>query len=186
MPHHTTARCNPLFSRIFLVLTLFFCLLVSSTVTAQESSGERAVATSPASERIAKLEQARGLDRPTPRDRQPPESYGKLLLKMVFGMLAIILLAYVSIRFGLKRFLPDSSGQGKMRVLLRQPIEPKRSLLVVQVASRHMLLASSEQGIQFLTELTEEDSSQLFDTSQETTKKEIPREFTVELDDPLS
>lgn len=162
---------------------LLVCLLPGTALAQQESSPAPPHSSA---ERLAELEQERGIQRIAPDQRREPESYGKLLLKMVFGMLAIILLAYVSIRFGLKRFLPDGSGQGKMRVLLRQPIEPKRSLLVVQVASRHMLLASSEQGITFLTELTEQDAAQLFDSDASPTKHDIPREFSVELDDPIS
>jgi flagellar biogenesis protein FliO len=109
-----------------------------------------------------------------------------MLLKMMLGVMCITGLAYVVIRYGLKRFLPGAQQHGAMQVLLRQPIEPKRSLLMVRVASRHLLLASSESGITLLTELTDEDAAQMLGKEDEPVKKpQISREFSLELDEPV-
>jgi flagellar biogenesis protein FliO len=40
-----------------------------------------------------------------------------------------------------------------LRVLARLPIEPRRSLLVIEVAERVLLLSSSEAGLSLLVEL---------------------------------
>ena len=194
MPETHTSHRLTLAALTLSTSLLVFCAPSSSTrAIAQEppprtsTATQNAPTTSTPEARLRELEHRRGLAQSsTPREGRAPESYGKLLLKMVLGMLAIIALAYVSIRFGLKRLLPEGASQGKLRVLLRQPIEPRRSLLVVQVASRHMLLASSEQGITFLTELSDEDASQLVDREVKSQKQDIPREFSVELDDPVS
>ena len=123
------------------------------------------------------------------RQRPKPESYGTLLLKMVLGMLAVVILAYVVIRYGLKRFMPSSQQSSHIEVVLRQPIEPRRALLVVKVASKHVLLASSEQGISFLTELEDVDADMLTHTSSTQPEKlsnaQVSREFSLELEDPI-
>lgn len=146
----------------------------STTVYAQQPPSERARAIEAASSRPE-------------RKRARPESYGAMLLKMMLGVMCITGLAYVVIRYGLKRFLPGAQQHGAMQVLLRQPIEPKRSLLMVRVASRHLLLASSESGITLLTELTDEDVAQMLGTKDEPVQKpQISREFSLELEEPTS
>jgi flagellar biosynthetic protein FliO len=45
------------------------------------------------------------------------------------------------------------ASQRGLRVLARLPLEPRRSLLVVEIAGRTLLLASSESGISMLVEL---------------------------------
>ena len=114
-----------------------------------------------------------------------PESYGALLVKMALSVLVICALAYILLRFGLKRLLPRSSGEEAIEVLVRQPIEPKRALLVVRVASRHLLLASSEAGVSMLTELTAEDMRSLSGAEPAKRSAPMPREFSLELDEPI-
>ncbi len=116
--------------------------------------------------------------------RKQPESYGAMLLKMLLAVMVITVLAYVVIRFGLKRFLPGAQSNQAMHVLIRQPLEPKRSLLLVKVASKHLLLASTESGIALLTEVGEQDVAEILGTPGK--HQEIPREFSLELDEPMT
>ena len=58
-----------------------------------------------------------------------------------------VVLAFVALI--LHRRTPPSA----LRVLLRLPLEPRRSLLVVDVAGRTLLLSSSEAGVSMLVEL---------------------------------
>lgn len=89
-----------------------------------------------------------------------PGGYGILLFKMVFVLGGVCLLAWVSLRWGLKRFVaPDRHRGGAMEVLARLPLEPRRSLLVVRVASRCLVLSSSETGIETIAELEPEDAT---------------------------
>ncbi len=89
----------------------------------------------------------------------PPSGYGPLLLEMVLVLGGVCLLAWVSLRWGLKRFVaPDRHSSGAMEVLARLPLEPRRSLLVVRVASRCLLLSSSENGVETVAELDSEDA----------------------------
>jgi flagellar biogenesis protein FliO len=48
-----------------------------------------------------------------------------------------------------------------MRVIARLPVEPRRSLLVVELAGRTLVLASSEAGLSLLTELDAVAAAQL-------------------------
>jgi flagellar biosynthetic protein FliO len=87
-----------------------------------------------------------------------PDGYGLLLVKMVLILAGVCLLAWVSLRWGLKRWIaPDRGANGAMEVLGRLPLEPRRSLLVVRVATRHLVLSSSENGVATLAELTDDD-----------------------------
>ena len=104
-----------------------------------------------------------------------PEGYGSLLLKLVISLGAVCLLAYLAIRFGLKRLMPDASRGGKMEVLGRLPLEPRRTLLVVRVGKKHLVLASSEAGVHPVAELSADEAAAF------TGEEPIPTAFTLEV-----
>ncbi len=45
------------------------------------------------------------------------------------------------------------------RVIAKLPVEPRRSLLLVAIGDRRLLMSSAEQGLSLLTELSERDAS---------------------------
>lgn len=118
--------------------------------------------------------------------RPRPESYGMMLLKMCLALGVICAAAYLALRFGLRRFLPQNQQDGPISVLTRFPLEPRRSLMVVRVAGRHLLLSSTEAGVHLLTELGEEEAS-AFDPAAPSPAQKAPisKKFTLELDEPL-
>jgi flagellar biogenesis protein FliO len=87
--------------------------------------------------------------------------FGWRLLETALLLLLVCVLAYLVIRFGLRRL----QGQGwrartgrrrreaRLEVLHRVAIEPKRSLQVVQAGSRVLLLGVTERAIHLLAEL---------------------------------
>lgn len=78
-----------------------------------------------------------------------PSFGGSLALSFV-ALGVVCLLAY----FGLRLFGRRLVGKpGAMRVVSRLSIEPRRSLVVVDVAGRGFLLGSSEAGVSMLAEL---------------------------------
>ena len=87
--------------------------------------------------------------------------YGSLLLRLALGVGAVCLIAWVALKYGLKRLLPDASAHASMRVVARLPLEPRRSLLVAEIAGRHLVLAMSEAGCTLLTELSAEEAASL-------------------------
>ena len=76
------------------------------------------------------------------------------LIQTALALLAVCLLAYLVIRLGLMRLLGASKGEGRIRVIERLSLEPKRSLLLVEVEGRVFLLGITEGSMALLKELT--------------------------------
>ena len=66
---------------------------------------------------------------------------------------ALAWLAVAMILAGAGLWLRRSTAPSGMKVIARLPIEPRRALLVVEVAGRILLLSSSEAGVSMLVEL---------------------------------
>ncbi|TXD34758.1 flagellar biosynthetic protein FliO [Lujinxingia vulgaris] len=75
-------------------------------------------------------------------------AYGWLILRTLIVLAAVLALAYAALRL-LARHLGrrQPTEPGRIEVLERQLIEPRRSLLVVRTADEYWLLASTEQGL---------------------------------------
>lgn len=100
--------------------------------------------------------------------REVSTGYGSLLFQMVISLGIVCLLAYLLLRYGLKRLLPDQNQQGQMEVLARLPLEPRRTLLVVKVGEKILVLASSESGIHPVSELTAQEAAVFLEQSEDT------------------
>lgn len=82
------------------------------------------------------------------------EGYGELLWMSIGLLAAIGVIAVVAVRlFGGGRRLGRGGGGGLLEVIARQPLEPRRSLYVVRVGERRLLVGTSELGVTMLTEL---------------------------------
>lgn len=90
--------------------------------------------------------------------------YGAMLLKMVISVVIVCALAYVILRWGLRRVVGESSGSENMEVLGRLGIGPERAIMVVRVGSRYLVIGSGETEISILTELSEAEASAFVDT----------------------
>lgn len=79
---------------------------------------------------------------------------------MGFSIYAVgwVLLAVV---LGLAAWLLRRAEPPAGRVLLRVPLEPRRSVYVLELAGRHLVLGSSEGGVQLLAELDAEAAARL-------------------------
>ena len=92
--------------------------------------------------------------------------YGWMLLRMIAVLGAVCALAYVSLRWGLQRYVKSQPGsRGRMEVVDRLGIGPRRSLLVVRAGEQFWLVGSSESGLAMLGEL-EADNWQLSEESE--------------------
>lgn len=80
------------------------------------------------------------------------------LVETTLVLVALCVLAIASLRWGLPRFAADHLPRTPLRVLARLRLEPRRTLLVVRVAERTLLLASSEAGLAMLAELTPQEA----------------------------
>lgn len=82
--------------------------------------------------------------------------YGGLLVTTVLLLVAVCAVAYVVVRL-LRRGLEGRAvGEGVVSVVARVPLEPRRSLYVVRVGGRTLLLGASEMGLGLVTELDSE------------------------------
>jgi flagellar protein FliO/FliZ len=84
-------------------------------------------------------------------------SYGGLLLKTIVALIVVIALAWIFLRWGLRRLIPGSRPSPDMRVLARMPVDGRRSLLVVEAYGHYLLLGVTEGGVTLLKELTAEE-----------------------------
>jgi flagellar protein FliO/FliZ len=92
-----------------------------------------------------------------------PTGYGLYLLQTLLALGAVSLLAYVVLRYGLKRVYGRAREGAKLRVIEHLPLEPRRSVYLVEVGERYLLLGTGERGVSFLAEveLPEEPGSSL-------------------------
>ena len=81
---------------------------------------------------------------------------------MILVLLAVCLLAYVLLRLGVRRFQRGgpATGQG-LRVIARLGLEPRRTLYVVQVGERALVVGAGESGLSLLCELDPETARAL-------------------------
>lgn len=84
-------------------------------------------------------------------------SYGDLLVTSLVVLGGVCIAAFVAVRF-LGRFLATGSRRGAhlLDVVARVPLEPRRSLYVVDVAGKTLLVGTSEMGLSVLSELDRE------------------------------
>ena len=81
-------------------------------------------------------------------------SYGDLLVTSLLVLGGVCVAAFVVVRV-LGRFLATGSRRGAhlLDIVARMPLEPRRSLYVVDVAGKTLLVGTSEMGLSVLTEL---------------------------------
>jgi flagellar biogenesis protein FliO len=81
-------------------------------------------------------------------------SYGDLLVTSLLVLGGVCVAAFVVVRL-LGRFLSTGRARGAhlLDVIARLPLEPRRSLYVVQVAGKTLLIGTSEMGLSVLSEL---------------------------------
>jgi flagellar protein FliO/FliZ len=83
-----------------------------------------------------------------------PHGYGVALLQTLVSLAAVCILAWVVLRWGAKRGL-GALGQGKrIKVIEKVPLDARRSLYLVEVGGKVLLVGSGESGaLSLLTEL---------------------------------
>ena len=81
-------------------------------------------------------------------------SYGDLLVTSLLVLGAVCVAAFVAVRvFGRLLATGRARGSHLLDVVARVPLEPRRSLYVVEVAGKTLLVGTSEMGLSVLSEL---------------------------------
>jgi flagellar biosynthetic protein FliO len=76
-----------------------------------------------------------------------------MLLQTVLALGLVCGLAYVIFRWLMPRLSVVGRAGGMVRVVERAPLDQRNSLFVVEVAGRWLLVASSEKGVELVSEL---------------------------------
>ena len=90
----------------------------------------------------------------SPSPEMPGEGTGYLLFKTLVVLGLVVAIIYLTLNVGVRKLLRLSPQVGALvKVVDRVALEPKKSVLVVQVGGEFMLLGSSESNLSFLTKL---------------------------------
>lgn len=81
-----------------------------------------------------------------------------MLVQTIFALAMVIGLAYLIFRVLLPRLAVNYGSNNMVRVVDRIGLEARKSLYVIEVAGKWMLVASSENGVQFIAELDPADA----------------------------
>lgn len=76
-----------------------------------------------------------------------------MLLQTVFALALVCGLAYLIFRIILPRLTVNFGTNNMVRIVDRIGLEARKNLYVIEVAGKWMLVASSENGVQFIAEL---------------------------------
>jgi flagellar biogenesis protein FliO len=81
-------------------------------------------------------------------------NYGDLLVTSLIVLGAVCIAAFLAVRmFGRVMATGRARGRHLLDVVARVPLEPRRSLYVVEVAGKTLLVGTSEMGLSVLSEL---------------------------------
>ncbi|MCC6749820.1 MAG: flagellar biosynthetic protein FliO [Deltaproteobacteria bacterium] len=83
----------------------------------------------------------------------PSLGYGWVLLRMFAALAVVSGVAYVALRYGLRRFGRSASPGRLLRVVEQCPLGPGRSVWVVEAAGRYLVVGSADGALSLLTEL---------------------------------
>jgi flagellar biogenesis protein FliO len=84
-------------------------------------------------------------------------SYGDLLVTSLLVLAAVCVVAFVLVRVaGRWLTVGRTRGASLLDVVARVPLEPRRSLYIVDVAGKALLVGTSEMGLSVLSELDRE------------------------------
>lgn len=90
-----------------------------------------------------------------------------MIIQTFLALAFVCVLAYVIFRWLMPRLVAVRPAGGMVRVVERAPLDARRSLYVVEVAGRWLLIGSSESGVQLVSELDAARAEELARESEE-------------------
>ena len=83
-------------------------------------------------------------------------------IAVLLALAGVLVLAYVTLKIGLPRLFGMSPpANAPMRVLARFPLEPRKTLYLMEMGSQVFLLASSDNNVTYLTAVDPENVTQI-------------------------
>mgnify|MGYP006300920393 CR=1 FL=1 len=117
-----------------------------------------------------------------PVDIEPPTTgtdFGSMLIEMLLVLAAVCLLAYAVLRWGVGKLVGgDTTSDGPIEILERQPLGPDRSIVVVRIGSKTLVVGSSEAGMTRLGELDGEDLEEFLEERRDNDDNETASPLT--------
>lgn len=93
-----------------------------------------------------------------------------MIIQTVFALALVCGLIYLTFRVILPKLSEMGYANSAIRIVERTPIDARKSLLVVEVGGRWMLIAASENSVNLISELTEKEAAEI---EEKLTKKQI-------------
>ena len=84
-----------------------------------------------------------------------------MLLQTVIALLLVCGLAYLIFRVILPRLSTGLGGNSMIRIVDRAGLEARKSLYVIEVAGKWLLVSASEDGVQLVSELDPEAAREM-------------------------
>jgi flagellar protein FliO/FliZ len=84
-------------------------------------------------------------------------SFFWMIIQTIFALVIVCGLIYVTFRVILPRLSEISFSNGAIRIIERTQIDARKSLLVIEVGGRWMLIATSENNVNLISELSEKE-----------------------------
>lgn len=90
--------------------------------------------------------------------------FGWMLVRTIIVLGVVIMLAWFSLNFGLRKLMglkPMVGGASVVQVLERVPLDSKHAMFVVQAAGEYLLIGGGEGNLQLISKLAKEDVEKL-------------------------
>jgi flagellar protein FliO/FliZ len=138
-------------------IALALALIISAATLARADTPQLADAVSTAHLLAPTLAQAQPPVDPLMADDAEPLSMAGTLLQTLLVLGIVIGLVYVTLNFGLRRMMGlralPAGAATLVKVVERIPLDPKRSLFVVQAAGEYLLVGGGDDGLSLIGKL---------------------------------
>jgi flagellar protein FliO/FliZ len=98
-------------------------------------------------------------------------SYGGLLLRTLLALAIVVALVWILLRWGLRRLAPGAAKGRALRLVARQPLDGRRSVVLVEAAGRYLLLGVAEGSVRLLGELDSREVDAALREAEETSAR---------------
>ena len=88
------------------------------------------------------------------------------IIVLIFSMIAVVGLAYVASKWLSRRFAPQGMGRG-VKIIDRTFLSQDKSLLIIKVIDRYMLISVTSQSIQKLCDIEATEVQNYINTPRE-------------------
>ncbi|MBX5482234.1 MAG: flagellar biosynthetic protein FliO [Myxococcaceae bacterium] len=115
---------------------------------------------------------------PDPDGNPDPESMLGTLWKMFLSLGIVIGLVYVTLNYGLRKLMGARGAMlgraALVKVVERVPLDPKRTLFVIEAAGEYLLVGGADQNLTLISKLPPDEVQKLLSQRQPTASKPSP------------